>query len=105
VTYPKGLSIHSRTVLTYDIGGDYNEFRAMLGVDDVVRSENGTPVLVRVVIEGDGRELFRGEVRDRDAPKPIALDVKNVRRLKITVAAPLLDLGNQVDLGDARVSK
>jgi NPCBM/NEW2 domain len=105
VTYPKGLSIHSRTVLTYDIGTDYNEFRAMLGVDDVVRSENGTPVLLRVVIEGDGRELFRGDVRDRDEPKPIALDVKNVRRLKITVAAPLLDLGNQVDLCDARVTK
>ncbi len=105
VAYPKGLAIHSRTVLTYDIGGDYNEFRATLGVDDVVRSENGTPVLLRVTIDGDGRELFRGDVRDRDAPKPIAVDVKNVRRLKITVAAPLLDLGNQVDLCDARVSK
>ena len=105
VSYVKGLAIHSRTMLTYDIGSDYNEFRAMLGVDDVVRSENGTPVSLRVIIEGDGRELFRGDVRDRDAPKPIAVDVKNIRRLKITVAAPLLDLGNQVDLCDARVSK
>ncbi len=105
VNYAKGLAIHSRAVLTYDIAGDYNEFRATLGVDDVVRSENGTPVLLRVIIEGDGRELFRGDVRNRDAPKPVAVDVKNVRRLKITVAAPLLDLGNQVDLCDARVTK
>jgi hypothetical protein len=105
VTYSKGLAIHSRTSLTYDIGGDYNEFRAMLGVDDVVRAENGTSVLLNVAIEGDGRELFRADVRDRDQPKPIALDVKNVRRLRITVAAPFLDLGNQVDLCDARVSK
>lgn len=103
--YSKGLALHSRTVLTYDIGADYKEFRAVLGVDDVVRAENGLPVLIRVAITGDGRELFRADVRDADPPMPIALDVKNVRRLKIAAAAPQLDLGNQVNLCDAKVSK
>jgi hypothetical protein len=103
--YSKGLAIHSRSVLTYDLGGDYQLFRAVLGVDDVVRYENGVAVRVNVVIEADGRELYRGEVTSSDEPKPLALDVKNVRKLRITVAAPLLDLGQQVNLGDARVSK
>lgn len=104
-TFPKGLALHSRTMLTYDLAGDYQLFRAVLGVDDVVRTENGAAVRVNVIIEADGRELFRGEVRSKDEPKPLALDVKNVRKLRITVASPLLDLGNQVDLCDARVSK
>lgn len=105
VPYSKGLALHSRTMLTYDIGGEYKELRAMLGVDDVVAVEGGAPVRVNVVIDGDGRELFKGEVRTRDAPKPLALDVKGVRRLRIAVTSPLLDLGNQVNLCDARVSK
>jgi hypothetical protein len=105
VPFSKGLALHSRTVLTYDIGGDYKEFRAVLGVDDVVTVEGGAPVRVNVAIDGDGRELFKGEVRTRDAPKPLALDVKGVRRLRIAVTSPLLDLGNQVNLCDARVSK
>jgi hypothetical protein len=105
VLYSKGLSVHSRSSLAFDIGGDYKEFRAVLGVDDVVRTEGGAPVRVSVLVEGDGRELFKGEVQSRDEPKPLALDVKGVRRLRILVAAPLLDLGNQVNLCDARVSK
>jgi hypothetical protein len=105
VLYAKGLALHARTVLTYDIAGDYNEFRCVLGVDDIIRNEGGAPVHVLISIEGDGRPLFKAEVRTRDEPKPIAVDVKNVRRLKITVASPLLDLGNQVNLGEARVTK
>ncbi|MFL5331267.1 MAG: NPCBM/NEW2 domain-containing protein [Gemmataceae bacterium] len=105
VTYARGLALHSRSVLTYDIGSDYREFRAMVGVDDAVRTENGAPVRVLVLIEADGRELFKGEIRTGDEPKTLALDVKGVRRLRLTVVSPGLDLGNQVDFCDARVSK
>jgi hypothetical protein len=35
----------------------------------------------------------------------MALDVKGVRRLRIVVASLGLDLGNQVDFCEARVSK
>jgi hypothetical protein len=105
VSYAKGLTLHARTTLTYDIGGDYAEFRCILGVDDVVRAEGGAPVHALVSIEADGRPLLKTEVRSRDEPKPIAVDVKNARRLRITVASPLLDLGNQVTFADARVTK
>lgn len=100
--FPKGLALHSRTVLTYGIGGDYREFRAVLGVDESVLTESR----VAVVIEGDGRELFKAEVARKDPPRPIMVDVKGVQRLRITVrSAGLLDLGAQVNLGDAKVSK
>jgi len=101
-SYTKGLAIHSRTLLTYDIGGDYRELRLTLGVDD------GVVIDSRIVVtfEGDGRKLFEAEVGRKDPPRPVAVDVKGVRRLRLTVkSAGLLDLGAQVNLGDAKVSK
>jgi hypothetical protein len=101
-TYPKGLTIHAGYGLKYDLGGDYRELRAVFGVDDSVEKESP----VEVVLEGDGRELYRGTISRKDAPRPLAVDVKGVRELRITVRAPgLFDTGSQVNLADAKVSK
>jgi len=100
--YPKGIALHAGQQLAFDIGGEYKEFRADLGVDDGV----GTESRVEVVIEGDGRELFKGATSRKDGRKPLALDVRGVRELRVTVrAAGLIDLGAQAALGDAKVSK
>jgi hypothetical protein len=100
--FPKGLSLHAYTELVYDIGGEYKEFKAILGIDPKVPGDSH----VKITIEGDGKELFAGEMTRKDEPKPITLDVKNVKQLRIVVAsAGLLDLGNHVCLADAKVSK
>jgi hypothetical protein len=103
VSYPKGIVLHPSLSLIYDIGGDYKEFKATLGVDPLVQ----TPSHVQLVFEGDGRPLFTTEVKRGDKARPIVLDVKKVKQLKITVttAEGLLDFGNQVTLADAKVSK
>lgn len=105
IAYARGLAVHSRAILTYDLAGDYDQFRCVLGVDDAVRTENRADVRATVTIDGDGRELYAGEVRSGDDPKPLALAVKGVRKLRLTVASPGLDLGNQVIFADACVSK
>src|SRR5262249_39328142 len=51
--FAKGLAVHSRTELVYDIEGKFKEFKAVLGVDDLVGGDS--QAVVR--IEGDGREL------------------------------------------------
>ena len=100
--FPKGLSLHAYTELLYDIGGEYKEFKAVLGVDPKVQGDSH----VKVTIEGDGKELFSGEINRKDEPRPLTLDIKNVKQLRIVVAsAGLLDLGNHVCLADAKVSK
>jgi len=100
--FPKGLAVHAYTELQYDIGGEYKEFKAILGVDPKVQGDSH----VKVTIEGDGKELFAAEISRKDEPRPITLDVKNVKQLRIVVAsAGLLDLGNHVCLADAKVSK
>jgi hypothetical protein len=73
-----------------------------LGVDPKVQGDSH----VKVTIEGDGKELFAAEISRTVEPRPITLDVKNVKQLRIVVAsAGLLDLGNHVCLADAKVSK
>lgn len=100
--FPKGLSLHAYTELLYEIGGEYKEFKAILGVDPKVPGDSH----VKITIEGDGKELFAGEMSRNDDPKPITLDVKNIKQLRIVVSsAGLLDLGNHVCLADAKVSK
>jgi hypothetical protein len=45
-------------------------------------------------------------VKREDKPKPIALDVKKVKQLRITVTVVEgLEFGHQVTLADAKVSK
>jgi hypothetical protein len=104
-TFPKGLAIHSYTALEYDLGGEYREFRAWIGVDESV---GGTDGPTKVKIEGDGKELFSVTVSRKDPPpkEPTVLNIKDVRRLRIVVSSgDLLDLGRHVDLADAKVSK
>jgi hypothetical protein len=100
--YSKGLCLHAYTELIYDIGGEYKEFKTVLGMDPKVTGDSN----VKITIEGDGRELFSAEVHRRDEPRTITLNVKSVKQLRIVVAsAGLFDLGNHLCLADAKVSK
>jgi NPCBM/NEW2 domain len=102
--FAKGLTLHSRTVLVYDLNAEYKEFKAVLGIDAAVV----TPSNVKVTVEGDGKELFAVEFKRADKVKPVMLDVKGVRLLRITVApaeGEMLDDGKQLTLADALVTK
>jgi hypothetical protein len=102
VPYSKGLTMHAPMTLTYDINGEFKEFKTTLGVDTSVQ----TPSHVRLIFEGDGRKLFETEVTVKDAPKPVTLDVKKVRQLTIRLTqAEGLPYGHQVTLADAKVTK
>jgi hypothetical protein len=99
--YKKGLVLLARTVLVYDLKGEYQKFEAVLGTDALVTEESQ----VKVRIEGDGAELFTTEVKSKEEPREVRLSIKDVQQLKIIVSSELLDLGNHVILADAKVSK
>jgi hypothetical protein len=101
--YGKGLSVPATTELEYNLGGDYREFRAVVGVDDLV---GGSESATTLRVEGDGKELLAVAISRKDGPRPIALNVKDVQKLKIVVSSEgLIDLGKHLDLADAKVSK
>ncbi len=81
--YEKGLSMHARTEVTFDLDGEYREFKALAGVDDNVTQGNIDPVVLR--IEGDGKELLTLNITQKGGPKPVALNIKDVQKLRVIV--------------------
>lgn len=101
-TYRKGLSLASRSVLVYKLPGKFRLFRGTIGIDDSVR-ETGD---VHVVIKGDGKTLWESEVRGVDPARELELEIAGVKRLEVLVDyGGGLDIGDRLDLCEARVTK
>ncbi len=115
--FDHGLALPAPAKLVYRLNGEYDEFTAMLGVDEMVGGDSR----VRVVIEGDGVELFAAEVtrtavriKGREVAddklkraERVTLNVNDVKELRIKVEPvnPVFIYGNHVDLADAKISK
>ena len=102
--YPRGLCLHSKTQLKYRLGGEYRRLQTVIGIDHLVAS-NGYGDC-RLVISGDGKSLFEAEVKAKDSPRPIDLDVEGVVMLEILVDfGGNLDISDHLDLADAKLVK
>ncbi len=53
--YPKGLGMHSRSAVSYDLDGKFQTFRATAGVDDAAQA--GGSVVFKVDV--DGKQIFQ----------------------------------------------
>ena len=102
-TFAKGLTLHAKTVLAYDVKGQYKVFKAIAGIDASVE----TPAAVRLTIDDGSVVIYKGTIKKGDKPLDLNLSVQNVDRLRIIVETdgPGLDLGNQLTLASARVLK
>ncbi len=101
-TFAKGLWVYADTTLTFPIGDDFREFKAVVGTDESIT--NGS-TQVRLTVEADGRVVYAGTFKRTDKPKALNLDVKGVKQLKLTVEADVPYNGNQLVLAEARVQK
>jgi len=99
--YNQGLGVHSRSELTYDVGGKFKQFAATLGVDDEVGSAGS--VVFR--IWGDEKLLLETPVmRGGDAPKPAQVEIAGVLLLRLEVDyADDSDLADHADWANARL--
>jgi len=99
--YEKGLGLHSRTELAFDLGGQYHLLTALAGIDEAVSLG-----AAHLTIMGDGRTLLEKTRLDRaDPPHALRLDVTGVRRLVILVdfAEGTFGVAGRVDLADAKL--
>jgi hypothetical protein len=101
--FDKGLSVHSRTLITYRLTRDYRHLQAVVGIDEKFRG----PGNLKLEITGDNRQLFAKDIRGTDRPFEIDLDVSGVRRLKILVdfGEDRSDAGDHLLLCNARLTK
>ncbi|WP_165250343.1 NPCBM/NEW2 domain-containing protein [Paludisphaera soli] len=90
--HERGVAVHSRCILTYDLEGRYDTFEALLGFDDEARGKGR--VACRVL--ADDQELYAEPDLRADAPPvPLKLRVAGASQLKLVV-----DFGAGQDAGD-----
>jgi hypothetical protein len=103
VAYPKGVAVGADTVVTYQLGGDYREFKAVAGFAD---ARHANAAELRLTVEADGRVLATEVIRGADKPKALSLDVKGAQVLRLLVDRDYpSDVSTHLILADARVLK
>ena len=91
-TYERGLAVHSRSSLTYDLDGQYATFEATVGFDESAKGLGR----VDCRVFADDKELYANPDLRADAPPvKLALPVAKAQRLKLVV-----DFGPDQDTGD-----
>lgn len=88
----RGVAVHSRTVLEYDLGGRFERFQSRVGFEHTF----GTMGRAAIRVVADGKSLFENpDLRGDQKPADLNLDVEGVKRLTLEV-----DFGADEDVGD-----
>ena len=66
----KGVCVAPDTVLTYNLGGDFAQFKATVGIDE--NGANATSA-AKLTVEADGQVLFSEWLARKDKPKGVVL--------------------------------
>jgi hypothetical protein len=108
-TYTKGVGLHSESRLTYDLGGAYQRFEALVGIDDRTGRENGREGSARIGVLVDGKAQDVGGDKDltpRGGPRAVKVNVAGARELTLVVEfGRRQDVLDHVDWADARLVK
>ena len=100
--FTKGLSLRSKTVLTYRLTEEFNSLQLTTGLAVETKGRGH----VDLIILGDNKQLFRDSIADPADIRQLDLDITGVRRLSITVDyGKNLDFGDLLHLGDAKLIK
>jgi hypothetical protein len=92
VRYDRGIVVHSKALLAWNLNGAYTRLRALIGIADIVADQGDCAAS----LIADGKELWhRDSVKGGDKPIPLDLDLTGVRRLELHV-----DYGARYDIGD-----
>jgi hypothetical protein len=104
-TYDEGVGLHASSTLTYDLGGDYRRFEALVGLDEL-DGQKGR-VRVRVLVDGKAADLGKTDVLSRETgPIRVRVSVAKAKALALEVEA--LEDGpvqGVVNWADARLVK
>jgi hypothetical protein len=100
--YARGLGCAANTVLLYAINGQFERFRAVVGVDDAMAGRTNPPPSVFFTVHVDGMLRFESGPMFRDtAPHALDLDVRHARMLMLRMSCNWDDHGNsRNDYGD-----
>jgi len=102
-TFDKGLGMHSKSLVSYGLNGEFRWFEAMVGLDDSA----GRRAQARVRVLVDGKEQKLGSEKElvaREAPLPLRIGVAEARELTLIVDfGSYGDVAAHVNWADARL--
>ena len=93
IEYDKGLGMHSKSEVSYDLADGYRNFQATVGIDDTANGQGSVEFRIHL----DGRRVFTtGPVTGKSPPRKLPpIDVTGKRRLTLIV-----DYGQFGDIRD-----
>ena len=104
-TYDRGLGMHSKSTLTYDVPDGCRRFEALVGIDD--GADRGASAGIEVYVDGKRADLgWKNPVSRLDGPRTVRVDLPGAKELRLVV-----DWGRQgfvqgrVNWADARLVK
>jgi hypothetical protein len=102
-SYRKGIGVHSRSVLEFDLGARFRSLAGTLGLDESAGAEAG----VSFRVFADGKELYSKGFRAGDPAGNLSLPVDGVNRLRLEVdyGDDGVDFGDHADWADLRVTR
>ena len=101
-TYSRGLGVHSRSELTFEVPEGFDLFVATVGID---ASAGGKGDCQFELLDGN-RSLWRQRIKGSDAQQAVRVELKGVKQLTLLVDPGAdFDLGDHADWCDARFLK
>ena len=100
--YKKGLGLHSRCSVTYELKEDFRLFVALAGIDDSTDGKGNAELRILA----DGKDIVKPIILTAGVkPIPLRCNIQGVKRLTILVdfGPDHLDVGDHVDLVEARL--
>ena len=100
--FEKGLGVAANSTLVFNNESNFGLFAATIGIDEETEGRGDCVFVVEV----DGREKLRQRMTGKDAPKKIAVEIGEGKRIALIVeAGEDLDLSDHADWCDARFVK
>ena len=81
--FSKGLCIHSKTEMQWDLEKKFSALECLVGIDDEVAFNGSHAVALK--ISGDGNVLFEKLIATTDDPLPLRLSLEGVSTLTVLV--------------------
>jgi hypothetical protein len=102
-TVARGIAVHSRCVLTYELNGQYERFRTKVGFEQ----PEGKPGRAAVRVLGDDKVLWEdADLKGDGKPAVLDLPASGIKTLTLEVGyGKDGDIGDRVVWGDARLIK
>ncbi len=102
VSFAKGLGTKPYTLLAFENNHDYDQFRALVGIDWEMSGRGDCEMVVR----GDGIQLWAKRIRGTDDPESLVIDITGMKKISLIVQpGESFDLSDHADWADARFMK